>query len=75
MFLGTEMYANEFEIKKTTKLKEKINSNIISVTQLKYCYYIQGVPKDGSSNFMHYNFKSNMKFLEDVYFSIEYMYS
>ena len=40
---------------------------------------IQGVPKVRSSNFMHYNFWSKlyfyMKFLEDVYFSIKYMYS
>ena len=37
------------------------------------------VPKVRSSNFMHYNFWSKlyfyMKFLQDVYFSIEYMYS
>ena len=40
---------------------------------------IQGVPKVRSSNFMHYNFWSKlyfyMKFQEDVYFSINYMYS
>ena len=38
---------------------------------------LQGVPKVRSSNFMHYNFWSwnCMKFLEDVYFSIEYIYS
>ena len=40
---------------------------------------IQGVPEVRSSNFMHYNFWSKlyfyMKFLQDVYFSIEYMYS
>ena len=42
-------------------------------------YDIQGVPKDRSSDFMHYNFWSKlyfyMKLLEDVYFSIKYMYS
>ena len=41
--------------------------------------YIQGVPKVRSSNFMHYKFWSKlyfyMKFLEDVYFSTEYMHS
>ena len=40
---------------------------------------IQGAPKVRSSNFMHYNFWSKlyfyMKFLQDVYFSIEYMSS
>ena len=40
---------------------------------------VQGVPKVRSSNFMHYNFWSKlyfyMKLLEDVYFSIKYMYS
>ena len=40
---------------------------------------IQGVPKVRSSNFMRYNFWSKlyscMKFLQDVYCSIEYMYS
>ena len=43
------------------------------------CGGIQGVPKVLSSNFMHYTFWSKlyfyMKFLEDVYFSIKYMYS
>ena len=42
-------------------------------------WYIQGVPKVRSSNFMHYNFWSKlyfyMKFLKDVYFSTEYMHS
>ena len=42
--------------------------------------FLQGVPKICSrNNFMHYNFWSKLyfyvKFLEDVYFSIEYMYS
>ena len=52
---------------------------------LNYCqnvienlFFIQGVPKVRSSNFMHYNFWSKlyvyMKFL-DVYFYIEYIYS
>ena len=40
---------------------------------------IQGVPKVRSSNLMHYNFWSKlcfyMKFLEDVYFSTEYMHA
>ena len=40
---------------------------------------VQGVPKVRSSKFMHYNFWSKlyfyMKYLEDVYFSIKYMYS
>ena len=40
---------------------------------------LQGVPKVRSSNLMHYNFWSKlcfyMKFLEDVYFSTEYMHS
>ena len=40
---------------------------------------IQGVPKVRSPNLMHYNFWSKlcfyMKFLEDVYFSTEYMHS
>ena len=40
---------------------------------------IQGVPEVRSSNLMHYNFWSKlyfyMKLLQDVYFSIEYMYS
>ena len=39
---------------------------------------LQGVPKVCSSNFMHFNFWPKlyfyMKFLEDVYFSVEYMY-
>ena len=42
-------------------------------------WYIQGVPKVRSSNFMHCNFLPTlyfyMKFLEDVYFSVEYMFS
>ena len=42
-------------------------------------YDIQGVPKVRSSDFMHYNFCSKLyfykKLLEDVYFSIKYMYS
>ena len=43
-------------------------------------FFLQGVPKIRScNNFMYYNFWSKlyfyMKFLEDVYFSIEYMYS
>ena len=41
--------------------------------------WLQGVPKVRSSNFMDYNFSSKlyfyMKFLENVYFSIKYMYS
>ena len=40
---------------------------------------LQGVPKVRSSKFMHHSFWSKlhfyMKLLEDVYFSIEYMYS
>ena len=40
---------------------------------------LQGVPKVRSSNFMHYNFSSKLnfylKFLEDVYFTIENIYS
>ena len=40
---------------------------------------IQGVPKVRSSNFMHYNFCSKLyvylKFLGDVYFTMEDMYS
>ena len=40
---------------------------------------LQGVPKVRSPKFMHHNFSSKlyfyMKLLEDVYFSIEYMYS
>ena len=40
---------------------------------------LQGVPKVGSCYFMHYNFWSQlyfyMKLQEDVYCSIEYMYS
>ena len=40
---------------------------------------LQGVPKVRYSNFKHYNFCAkryfNMKFREDVYFSIDYMYS
>ena len=42
-------------------------------------YYWQGVPEVSSSKFMHHNFRSKlyfyMKLLEDVYFSVEYMYS
>ena len=42
-------------------------------------WLLQGVPKVRSCNFMHYIFWSKlyfyMKFLEDVYFSIKYMYS
>ena len=38
---------------------------------------LQGIPKVRPSNFMHYNFWSKlycyMKFLQDVYFSIEYV--
>ena len=41
--------------------------------------FVQDVPKVRSSNFIHYNFSSKlyfyMKFLEDVYLSIGYMYS
>ena len=43
------------------------------------CLYLQGVPKVRSANLTHYNFWSKlyfyMKFLEDVYFSLKYMYS
>ena len=42
-------------------------------------YQLQGVPKVRSSNFMHHNFWSKLyvylKFLEDVYFTVESMYS
>ena len=41
--------------------------------------HIQGVPKVHSSNFMYYNFWSKLyfdiKFLEDLCLSVEYMYS
>ena len=37
--------------------------------------FVQGVPKVRSSNFMHYKLYFYMKFLQDVYFSIEYTYS
>ena len=44
-----------------------------------FIFGAQGVPKVRFSNFMRYNFWSKlyscMKFLEDVYCSIEYMYS
>ena len=47
-------------------------------TQAKFNYRVY-VPKVRSSDFMHYNFWSKlyfyMKLLEDVYFSIKYMYS
>ena len=50
-----------------------------SDVDLSLCVFLQGVPKVRSSNFMHYNFWSKlyfyMKFLEDVYFSTEYMHS
>ena len=40
---------------------------------------LQGLPKVGSSDFMYYSFWSKLsfylKFLEDVYFTIENMYS
>ena len=48
-------------------------------TIVTYLLNIQGVPKVCSSKFMHHNVWSKlyfyMKLLEDVYFSIEYMYS
>ena len=50
-----------------------------SAVDLYLCVFLQGPPKVRSSNFMHYNFWSKlyfyMKFLEDVYFSSEYMQS
>ena len=54
------------------------NQKVKSSTPVRW-EYLHGVPKDRSSNFMHYNFWSRLyfyvKFLEDVYFPIEYMYS
>ena len=52
----------------------------LAVQRLKRTWEIvQCVPKGRSSKFMHHNFWSKlqfyMKLLEDVYFSIEYMYS
>ena len=44
-----------------------------------FFFILQGVPKVGSSDFMHYSFWSKLsfylKFLEVVYFTIENMYS
>ena len=58
------------------KQKEQFDGTILKLENIGN---LQGVPKVGSSNFIHYNFWSKlyfyMKFLEDVYFSIEYIYS
>ena len=60
------------------ELTSSKNVEIIIYKQ-KSAFYIQGVPKVRFSNFMHSNFWSKlyfyMKFLEDVYFCTEYMYS
>ena len=54
-------------------------SDIYTLTALWSRLTVQGVPKVRSSNFMHYKFWSKlyfyMKFLENVYLSIKYMYS
>ena len=55
----------------------------LSKAEFNNCYEsftVQSVPKVRSSNFMRHKFWSKqlycyMKFVEDVYFSIEYMYS
>ena len=58
---------------------KKLQARWYSLRKVKQSCDVQGVPKVCSSNFMHYNFWSKlyfyMKLLEDVYFSIEYIYS
>ena len=58
---------------------KKLQTRWYSLCKVKQSCDVQGVPKVCSSNFMQYNFWSKlyfyMKLLEDVYFSIKYMYS
>ena len=57
--------------------RKKIMVNVLLFMYNAYVAYVAVSQKlvPLHCNFMHYNFKSTMKFLEDVYFSIEYMYS
>ena len=58
---------------------KKLQTRWYSLCKVKQSCDVQGVPKVCSSNFMQYNFWSKlyfyMKLLEDVYFSIKYVYS
>ena len=64
---------------KTTQIFHRTAKTRFFLGHVIFSVHVQGVPKVRSSYFTRHNFSSKLyfyiKFLKDVYYSIEYMYS